>query len=106
MVYLHEAHADDVWPLGYGIKKHSTLEDRIKACRVFMNRHQTLREALDAVVVDTMDNSFLHTYGAWTERYYVVNREGVVEWASTTGSREGQPSMLTNVRERFALARI
>lgn len=28
MVYLAEAHADDTWPLGYGINSAKTLADR------------------------------------------------------------------------------
>jgi len=106
MVYLQEAHADDIWPLGYGIKKHSSLEGRIEACQAFLSKHQALREALDYVVVDAMDDSFLHTYGAWPERYFFASREGVIEWASTTGSRERQPSICEQVRDHFALARL
>ena len=28
MIYLTEAHADDVWPIGYGINQPKTLEER------------------------------------------------------------------------------
>ena len=28
MIYLHEAHADDIWPLGYGIKSAKSIDER------------------------------------------------------------------------------
>ena len=27
-IYIQEAHADDFWPLGYGIKSPKTIEER------------------------------------------------------------------------------
>lgn len=93
MVYLEEAHADDLWPLGYGIKKHASLDGRIAACVGFMDRHPTLRDALDAVAMDGMDDSFLHTYAAWPERYYVVNHAGEVLWASILGGDDKLPGV-------------
>jgi len=84
MVYLQEAHADDLWPLGYGVQSHRTLEDRLGACKAFLGRHIDFREQLQAVAVDTMDDHFLHTYGAWPERYYLIDvTSGHVTWAST-----------------------
>ena len=29
LVYITEAHADDVWPLGFGVKNPETIEERI-----------------------------------------------------------------------------
>lgn len=92
MVYLQEAHADDLWPLGLGIKKHTSLAGRIAACSDFLSRHQSLRDALDVVAVDSMDDSFLHTYAAWPERYYVVGRAGKILWSSILGG-EGSKAL-------------
>lgn len=88
MVYLQEAHADDLWPLGYGIQSHRSVEDRLSACRAFLSRHKDLKEGLQAVAVDTMDDHFLHTYGAWPERYYMIDViSGQVVWASNIGDQ-------------------
>lgn len=83
MVYVHEAHADDVWPLGYGIKSHRSLPDRLEACRAFLAKHTELEGLLNAVAVDSMDDAFLHNWGAWPERYFLADISGEVTWAST-----------------------
>jgi len=97
MVYLQEAHADDMWPLGFGIRKHTNLSDRMTACRSFLGRHKELEASLDALVVDTMDDAFLHEYAAWPERYYIADLSGRVCWASGCGEG-GQPEVLGKVR--------
>mmetsp|Transcript_16460 Transcript_16460/g.34412 ORF Transcript_16460/g.34412 Transcript_16460/m.34412 type:complete len:117 (+) Transcript_16460:938-1288(+) len=98
MVYLQEAHADDLWPLGYGISSHATLHDRISACSKFLEDHREFCELLHGVALDAMDDRFLHTFGAWPERYFLADLSGKVLWASSTqdvqdqdGSREGSP---------------
>lgn len=89
MVYLQEAHADDLWPLGYGIRSHSSLTQRLNACRNFLEKHVDLQRLLQTVAVDTMDDRFLHTYGAWPERYFVVELSGRVIWASPFSNNDG-----------------
>jgi len=32
LVYLAEAHADDVWPLGFGVNQPKTLDERWANC--------------------------------------------------------------------------
>lgn len=86
MIYLQEAHADDVWPLGYGVRSHASLEDRLAACKAFLSRHKDLEESLQAVAVDVMDDAFLHAYGAWPERYFLAELSGVVAWASVVSN--------------------
>lgn len=88
MVYLQEAHADDLWPLGYGIHRHTCLWDRLGACQAFLRKHLDLVASLDAIVVDNMDDGFLHTYGAWPERYFLADLSGKVLWASTVSNDE------------------
>jgi len=82
MVYLQEAHADDLWPLGYGRQSHSCIEDRLRALETFLGENPRLEEALQAVAVDTIDDNFLHCYGAWPERYFLADLSGQVSWAS------------------------
>mmetsp|Transcript_11213 Transcript_11213/g.19684 ORF Transcript_11213/g.19684 Transcript_11213/m.19684 type:complete len:136 (-) Transcript_11213:29-436(-) len=82
MVYLQEAHADDLWPLGYGIKSHANIDERLAACKQFLENHPRLKQSLNGVAVDTMADSFLHTYGAWPERYFLAELSGRILWAS------------------------
>lgn len=82
MVYLQEAHADDLWPLGYGIKSHTRVEERLEACSDFFQRYGRLRELLHSAAVDAMDDAFLHAYGAWPERYFLAELSGEVVWSS------------------------
>lgn len=99
MIYLQEAHADDFWPLGYNIQSHKELSDRLGAFEKFLSRHPALPQALDATAVDDMDDSFLHTYGAWPERYYFVNPCGQFEWESSFEDGDGR-STFEEVRLR------
>ena len=32
MIYIHEAHADDIWPLGYGINSAKNIKERFINC--------------------------------------------------------------------------
>lgn len=91
MIYLQEAHADDLWPLGYGVRKHCSELDRQEACARFFEDRAELQQAFDVVAVDTMDDHFLHAYGAWPERYFLADLSGKVLWAS-------QVSVVTDCR--------
>jgi len=69
-VYIAEAHTQDVWPLGQHVcvNKHITLDDRITACKRFM-------ESVDwqlPTTVDSMTNGFMKTYLAHPERFYAM----------------------------------
>jgi len=37
-VYLAEAHADDAWPLGYGVNQARTMEERWSNCAKFLSK--------------------------------------------------------------------
>lgn len=82
MVYLQEAHADDLWPLGYGLRSHSNEVERREAVARFFKDNPELELCFDVVAADTMDNHFLHEYGAWPERYFLADLSGKVVWAS------------------------
>jgi len=101
MIYLQEAHADDLWPLGYSVQSHSTIHGRLRACKTFLDKHPALNGLLDMVAVDTMDDEFLHTFGAWPERYFLVNLLGDVVWASTVSNDE---TLKNGVPETFQQA--
>lgn len=83
-MYLAEAHADDVWPLGYGIAAHRSLDDRWAHADAFLARSAPLRAAVDCVFVDAMGDPFLHANGAWPERYFLV-QDGAVLLAPCIG---------------------
>lgn len=85
MIYLQEAHADDLWPLGYGIQSHSNIVERWAACDRFMAANPELKKSLHGIAIDTMDDRFIHTYGAWPERYFLTDISGQVLWASSIG---------------------
>ena len=71
LVYLAEAHADDVWPLGFGVNQPKTLEQRFSNCENMLNHEKTmsLKGNLDCVFMDNMNNEFLKKTGAWPEKY-------------------------------------
>eukprot|EP01006_Ploeotia_vitrea_P028203 TRINITY_DN60931_c0_g1_i1.p3 TRINITY_DN60931_c0_g1~~TRINITY_DN60931_c0_g1_i1.p3 ORF type:complete len:127 (+),score=19.06 TRINITY_DN60931_c0_g1_i1:894-1274(+) len=77
-VYIQEAHAADVWPLGSHVvvNKHKTVEERISACWQFME--STGWSASLPMVVDNIDDSCMNTFTAHPERYYVLDKEGCV----------------------------
>ena len=100
MVYLQEAHADDLWPLGYGIQSHSNIVERWAACDRFMKIHPALKTSLHGVALDTMDDHFLHTYGAWPERYFLTDNSGQVLWASAVGADHTHASCTSNALQQ------
>lgn len=100
MIYLQEAHADDLWPLGYGVQSHKEIAERLGAFKKFLSRHPALSQSLDATAVDDMDDSFLHSYGAWPERYYFVSPAGRFEWESTFQDGDGCRSAFEKARLR------
>jgi hypothetical protein len=67
-IYLKEAHAQDVWPLGQHacVLDHKTIDDRITAAKNFCNKYQWQLP----MEVDCMDDQFLYTYLAHPERFY------------------------------------
>jgi len=68
-IYIAEAHTQDVWPLGQHvcINKHRSLQDRIVACKRFVD---SVSWQLPTVV-DAMEDGFMKVYLAHPERFYV-----------------------------------
>jgi hypothetical protein len=80
LVYLAKAHADDVWPLGFGVNQPKTLDERWANCEQMLSRQSALRSNLDSVFVDNMNNEFLKKTGAWPEKYMFADRDGKCIW--------------------------
>lgn len=70
-VYLSEAHASDVWPLGAKviINNHTTIEDRIAAA-ARIGTDWNINGV--PVFVDTMNDTFDKNFFAWPERFYII----------------------------------
>ena len=76
MIYLTEAHADDVWPIGYGINQPKTLEERWSNFDRLLLQHEKLGPLIDFKFCDRMDNAFNTITGAWPECYFFTTPEG------------------------------
>lgn len=83
-IYLQEAHADDLWPLGYGITSSKTIEDRWERCDNLMKKWPNLAEYIDKIYVDNMDDQFNSLTGAWPESYFFADKDGMCTWSSKT----------------------
>jgi hypothetical protein len=70
-IYLKEAHAQDVWPLGqhFCVDDHKSVEDRIAAAKKYTDKFKFQIP----MVVDGMGNEFLFTYLAHPERFYAFH---------------------------------
>ena len=44
MIYIHEAHADDIWPMGFGINSAKNLEEKWTNCDALMKKWPQLKE--------------------------------------------------------------
>jgi len=75
-IYISEAHASDVWPLGTTVcvKQHLTIQDRIDAAKEHLIRK---RDSKIPVLVDNMDNSFDRYYHGWPERYFIITGKNI-----------------------------
>uniref|UniRef100_A0A3Q3KW99 Iodothyronine deiodinase n=1 Tax=Mastacembelus armatus TaxID=205130 RepID=A0A3Q3KW99_9TELE len=81
VVYIAEAHSTDGWAFtnNYNINQHRSLEDRLSAARILVQK-----EPLCPVVVDEMDDVTAIKYGALPERLYVL-QAGKVVYKGGTG---------------------
>jgi len=69
-VYIAEAHAQDIWPLGNKVclNQHKTLEERLQAAKNFQKDYKFQIP----ILVDKMDNNFDSLYASWPERFYII----------------------------------
>jgi hypothetical protein len=73
MIYINEAHAVDVWPIGLSAGtinySHKTIQDRATCASKFINTF----DFSIPTYLDSMSNEFDETFGVWPFRYYVIN---------------------------------
>jgi len=71
MVYISEAHATDVWPLGNTVcvNQHQTIEERIGAAKKHIVEDRGNKIPM---FVDTMNNDFDNVFHAWPERFFIM----------------------------------
>jgi len=70
MVYIAEAHASDIWPLGkhVSITNHKSIEERMSAAKRMVEEFG----CKIPILLDTMSDEFDKQYAVWPERYYCV----------------------------------
>jgi len=75
-VYIAEAHATDVWPLGNHItlSSHKSIEERRSAAQMLISQFK----CNIPILLDNMDDEFDREYAVWPERFYIV-KNGVME---------------------------
>jgi len=73
LVYIAEAHANDVWPLGkhVDLPSHKTFEDRKKAAMLLQDKFGCKIPML----LDTMEDKFDEEFAVWPERFFVLQSE-------------------------------
>ena len=82
-MYLCEAHAADFWPLSTNApRNHRCLEERVSAAQAFLQKWQSLKDVVDMVLVDAMDDSVTISLGLWPERFLLIE-QGIAKWASS-----------------------
>lgn len=83
IVYLREAHALGEWPLGRHVmlQQPTTLDERLSAARQF---REASRLELP-LLVDGLDDCFMHAFGAHPMRYFVFHRGATVWTAMPNG---------------------
>lgn len=77
MIYIREAHAADVWPIGAPdqpeIQAPRSLEERAGVAQQFVEAY---RIPLETWVDDPASDAFQTTFAAWPFRFFAVSRQG------------------------------
>lgn len=72
-VYISEAHATDVWPIGRSAgvlnKKHHTIEDRQNCANNFIKEYDFVEIP---TYLDNMKDELRDTLAAWPFRFYLI----------------------------------
>jgi len=89
LVYITEAHADDVWPLGFGINQAKNLDERIQNCTNFLAKWPEFASLLDTVLVDNMKDDFNKAAGVWPESYLFLDEFANCQWKSEIVGPDG-----------------
>jgi len=71
-IYISEAHAADVWPIGLSAgvinMKHKIIQDRIQCAKNLRKRYSFKIP----IVADSMDNLFRDYYSSWPFRAFII----------------------------------
>jgi len=70
LVYIAEAHATDVWPLGNHVclSSHKTIKERENAAQLLVSKY----DCKLPILLDSMSDEFDNAFSIWPERYYVL----------------------------------
>ena len=94
-IYISEAHATDVWPIGLSAgvlnKKHRTIEDRIRCAKNMIDEHNFKIP----VYLDNMKNGYRDSYSAWPFRIYGF-KSGKIDYISDIEDAQFNISELFN----------
>ena len=73
-VYISEAHATDVWPIGMSAgvlnQKHITIEDRAGCAQRFIEMY----DFTIPTFLDSMDDTLRDELAAWPFRFYLIEK--------------------------------
>lgn len=70
LIYLQEAHADDTWPMGFGILSSTNISERIQNAKNFIQKWPKLSDKLNGrIFLDNMQDEFNTIAGVWPESY-------------------------------------
>ena len=74
-IYISEAHATDVWPIGASAgtdnKKHLTIEDRGQCAQKFIDAFSFAIPTY----LDTMEDEVRDSFAAWPFRFFMINHD-------------------------------
>jgi type I thyroxine 5'-deiodinase len=86
-IYIREAHPLDEWQMDSNEKENvcyrqpRSLSDRVLIANDFVKRfHYPLPLAIDA-----MDDGVEKVYAGWPERFYIIDRQGVIVYKGEPG---------------------
>jgi len=74
VVYIAEAHATDVWPLGNHVvlPSHTCIQDRQTGAKLLQSKGCQI-----PIVLDTMNNTFDDTFAVWPERFFLAKKKQI-----------------------------
>jgi len=69
-IYIAEAHAKEIWPLGnhVDLSSHTTFAERVEASHILTKKYGLNIK----MMYDTMSDAFDKTFAVWPERYYLI----------------------------------
>jgi len=88
IVYISEAHATDVWPLGNTVcvNDHKTIEERIQVANTHIIEN---RKCKIPMLVDSIENEFERFFHGWPERYFILQGDNLAYVAQPSKNDQG-----------------